>query len=361
MLKKVLITLATVIGLTVASAYVFREELMMALASQMGPQADFDATLAPPAPDYADPENWAALPSTTDASDDHPDGLSNGPITGVSVFFVHPTSYFGRDNWNQSLDDAAANWVVDERVLRHQASVFNGCCQIYAPRYRQATIFAFIDQSGNGAAALDFAYQDVVRAFDRFLMEIGDAPFILAGHSQGSLHGARLLRERIAGKRLAVRLVAAYLIGYSVAKDNTGGIPVCDHASATGCVIGWNTVDGDGVGIFPEAGALVCTNPLTWEDDGAYAGHELNLGGVGYPSFGPPIDGEDVTRMEIEPGVADAECKRGVLSVPELRSASFPSRMSGDSMHVYDYSLYYLNLRQNAATRVRAFLDKRRA
>ena len=43
------------------------------------------------------------------------------------------------------------------------------------------------------------------------LVEIGQAlvaqqPFILAGHSQGSLHGARLLRERVAGTPLSDRL-----------------------------------------------------------------------------------------------------------------------------------------------------------
>lgn len=356
MLKKFLISALVVIALLLVTGYAFRDQLFLALAaSQMAPEQDFDPEAAPQQPDYADPAAWAARPSMEDPADDHPDGLAVAS-SGVAVFFVHPTSYFGKANWNQPLEDEGANWVVDQRVLRHQASVFNGCCDVYAPRYRQATIFSFIDTSGNGAAALDLAFTDVAAAFDAFIGEIADAPFILAGHSQGSSHGARLLRERIAGTELADRMVAAYLIGFSVEKDQTGGIPACDHANATGCVVGWNATEEDGAGLFPDVPALICTNPLTWEDDGSYAGHDLNKGGVGYPTYGAPAEGEDVTRMTLETAVADAECRDGLLAVPELRSSSFPSRMQGGSMHIYDYSLFYLNLRENAQARVLAFM-----
>ena len=93
--------------------------------------------------------------------------------------------------------DAAANWIVDELVLRHQASVFNGCCEIYAPRYRQATIYSFLDHT-NGAQALALAYGDVVRAFNTFLNRIEpQQPFVVAGHSQGTRHAAELVREHV--------------------------------------------------------------------------------------------------------------------------------------------------------------------
>ena len=56
---------------------------------------------------------------------------------------------------------------------------------------------------------------------------------------------------------------------------------------------------------------------------------------------------------------SDAECSDGMLTIPELRSSAFPSRMPGGSMHIYDYSLFYLNLRQNALQRAAAYLEKR--
>jgi hypothetical protein len=135
-----------------------------------------------------------------------------------------------------------------------------------------------------------------------------------------------------------------------------GGIPTCTSATDTGCVVGWNSVDGVAAGLFPDAGNLICTNPLTWADEGGYASHDLNLGGIGYPTYGRPEDGEDVTAMILEPGAADAQCSNGNLLVPELRSTAFPSRMPGGSMHVYDYSLFYLNVRNNVIDRTRAFL-----
>ena len=80
------------------------------------------------------------------------------------------------------------------------------------------------------------------------------------------------------------------------------------------------------------------------------------LGGIGYQSYGRAADGEDVNAMVVEAGAADAECRDGMLSVPELRSTAFPSRMMGSSMHIYDYGLFYLNLRQNAIDRASTFL-----
>ena len=63
-------------------------------------------------------------------------------------------------------------------------------------------------------AAFELAYSDVLRAFDYYLAhENHGRPFILASHSQGSLHALRLIQERLAGKPLQKQLVAAYLIG----------------------------------------------------------------------------------------------------------------------------------------------------
>ena len=72
-------------------------------------------------------------------------------------------------------------------------------------------------------------------------------------------------------------------------------------------------------------------------------------------SYGAAKNGENIATMIAEPGVADAQCKDGQLFVPELRSESFPQRMQGNSMHVYDYSLFHMNIRTNAAKRVAAF------
>jgi hypothetical protein len=357
MLKKVLIGIAVVLALLVAAGFVYRDAVfMLVMASQIAPDHDFDPGLSPAPPDYTKLSSWAAHPDIDDPSDQRPDGVDPIP-TDVAVFFVHPTSFLEKSGWNQPLANETANWIVDHRVLRHQATVFNSCCEVMAPRYRQATFFSFMDTGSNGEQALDLAYTDVVSAFETFRDGLApDQPFILAGHSQGTMHATRLLREEIAGSMLLDRMVAAYLVGFSITADDLGGVPACATPTQTRCAVGWNAIDGPGSGAFGGTDNLLCVNPLTWRYDESYAGHELNAGAIGYPSYGLAAGGEDHTAMDVEPSIADAQCSDGQLVVSDLRSASFPSRMLGNSMHIYDYSLYHMNIRENVNARVGAFL-----
>ena len=84
--------------------------------------------------------------------------------------------------------------------------------------------------SEDAQQALDLAYGDVAAAFDQFVKEAGDRPIILAGHSQGALHLERLLQEKIAGKPIAKRVVAAYVVGWPISTTAdlpALGLPAC--------------------------------------------------------------------------------------------------------------------------------------
>ena len=84
--------------------------------------------------------------------------------------------------------------------VRSQASAFNSVGAVWAPKYRQATFGAFLTSEDNARRALDFAYRDVLAAYEEFLRQAPpDRPIILAAHSQGSLHLMRLLEERVQG------------------------------------------------------------------------------------------------------------------------------------------------------------------
>jgi hypothetical protein len=155
MLKKILIVVASSVSLLLIIGYLNRESLFeTAAAALLKPASDFNPSLTPVPPDYELAEAWAALPETSDPTDQRPAGIGGPPGNPAAVFFVHPTTLIGKRAWNQALNDSQANWITDQRVMRHQASVFNSCCEIYAPRYRQATIYAFLDRSGSGEAAL---------------------------------------------------------------------------------------------------------------------------------------------------------------------------------------------------------------
>ena len=58
-----------------------------------------------------------------------------------------------------------------------------------------------------------------------------------------------------------------------------------------------------------------------------------------------------------EPGVVDAQCRNGRLWVSEVRSCHYSLMPLGrDNYHIYDYALYYLNIRENVEARVEAFM-----
>ena len=352
--KRIALTIAATLALFAGAGWLFRDAIGLAVFSFMvTPGHAFTTADVPPAPDYADSNNWAALPGRHDLADYVPEGAQdNQARAAVDVFYVHPTSYYRKDHWNQSVTDAAANKFTDAMVLDGQASAFNGCCRVYAPRYRQATLGAFLDRAGNGAKALAVAYQDIENAFDYFIAHYNQGrPFVLAGHSQGSRHLQLLLQRRITGSPLLERMVAAYAIGFNLeraamAKAATD-IPVCTDAKTLGCYLTWNSA-GPAAGDDGYSPATVCVNPLTWRADGEHADFALNLGSLS--ATGAPT---------LMAGAADAQCVGGRLRISQLRTEQFANArllLGRDNYHILDYALFYMNLRQNAQARSLAWL-----
>jgi DUF3089 family protein len=374
-MKKILIGIAVLAVAAGAAAFLYRDEIGMMMAfNRLKPEHSFAAAPPPLAPDYSLAASWGALPDRADAADVVPNAeVQDRQATAeVDVFFVHPTTFFGTAGWNQSLDDTSTNQLTDTFVLRGQASVFNGCCRIYAPRYRQATIYSFMDGSGSGKAALQLAYEDVERAFDYFIEHYNQGrPFILASHSQGSVHVRTLLERRITGTALRERLVAAYPIGFGINREEMAkavpDVPVCESAEQIGCVVTWNAV-GPKAQPWGDPRKNICVNPLTWRADGAAAEASLNLGGVAYPGTfeGTLADVKGVpedfiaAKPVLETAVADAQCVDGMLLVKEIHSKNYAARPMGrDNYHIYDYNLFHMNLRRNVEQRVAAYLQSR--
>eukprot|EP00392_Amoebophrya_sp_AT5.2_P002584 g2589.t1 len=113
-------------------------------------------------------------------------------------------------------EESAAFLHTTEWYITTDASVFNGQCRVFAPKFRQAT-WAFTWKRESGRKALEFAYGDVRRAFLAFLEEnktrnTGSTrrPIVTASHSQGSILHTMLLQEFFEGKPLKQNLVAAY-------------------------------------------------------------------------------------------------------------------------------------------------------
>lgn len=62
-----------------------------------------------------------------------------------------------------------------EFMLATIASAFNGCCRIFAPRYREAHILSLVvgesatEKPENAFKALDLAFTDVAKVFEHYL------------------------------------------------------------------------------------------------------------------------------------------------------------------------------------------------
>ena len=330
------------------------------------PGTAFDAEALPAAPDYASPAAWSALPEREDAADVTVLGLPgiDQRTAPADVFYVHPTTYIGK-KWNGPIDDAMLNAATDRVATRLQASAWNACCAIYAPRYRQANLTGFTQPSDDSDQAFAVAYGDVATAFGYFVAHHHrDRPFFLAAHSQGTLLAERLLREEIANRPLRQKLIAAYLIGLPIPIAGLSpDTPVCAKPEQTGCVVSWNArgpqfVPGDFEfrrhNPSPQlaASALVCVNPLSFLADEAEVPASANIGALFF-------DAKEPTQL---PGFASARCQHGMLitSLQGPPPRDFMSRLLDRAIgpgnyHPIDYQLFYVNLRQNAQARLAAF------
>lgn len=335
------------------------------------PAKPFGAYPAPSAPDYGNPQSWVVWPGRASKADVIPPGL-NGEIAKdpkADVFFIHPTTYLTNDTWNAKFDEGGfTGEQLDTGVLRYQVSIFNGCCRMFAPRYRQATLSAFVNPGPDANKAFDLAYSDVIRAFDYYIEnENKGRPFILASHSQGSLHATRLLQERIVARAdLRKRLVAAYVVGASLPENmEFTGLPVCNSARQTRCIIDWNSATaltplalGRGRMITFAEGKYqlvgkkrwLCVNPLSWNRT-TISPASANKGALA-------IVGHDNDLKPLVAAVTGAKCSKGrlVISIPRAKREGFKDPMTTlGSYHNQDYSLFYASIHKNAIQRVEAF------
>ncbi|MBD2842311.1 DUF3089 domain-containing protein [Erythrobacter rubeus] len=315
-----------------------------------------------------DPARWQpAYAADVSSGGENPvDRARDAALPNFAVFFIHPTSYLSRNNWNAPIGENADEEA--ERIariyIRGMASPFNGASEIWAPRYRQATMGAFLTDAPEGQQAIGAAYADVLEAYRYFLSSIDDdTPIVLAGHSQGSLHLLRLLREEVAGSAETDRLIAAYAIGWPISVDHdlpAVGLPACATAAQTGCLLSWSSfaepADPSSVmkaysnslgfdGKMRGDSTILCTNPLTGKFGGS-APESANLGTL--------VPDDSMSSGELVPGAVPARCdERGLLLIgdpPELGSYVLP----GNNYHVYDIPLFWANTQADVARRVRA-------
>jgi hypothetical protein len=355
----------------------------------LAPDHKFGEKPIPDAPNYTLRAHWAAWPDDASPAERLPDGVVRIPQEDrpASAFFLHPTTYGGTDHWVQPMDDEAAIRGTDLGTISRQASAFNGCCRVYAPRFRQSNIMGYAEEE-DVKKIMTIGYEDVRAAFHHFLEGIGpDEPIVLGSHSQGTDQMVRLVMEEIDGTPLMDRLVAVYAIGhslnYSLVDEGYEDIEVCITPTQTGCFITWDAHEGDKkpshwsqreedtmwngtdyTGFSP--GQRICVNPITWYADDRPNDKDQHLGALTkWRKFTEP----DRSLGELVSGTVSAYCEQGERSnwlfVNGDRDESLKTTgiwsLFGRNLHGSDYSLFWADIRQNAMDRTRAFIDARQA
>ncbi len=319
-----------------------------------------------PAPDYAQPASWLCRPGNETVCVKDLDALKVDALghktpapfveakdAPIDCFYVYPTV--------SKEPTPYADLAVDANVIRAahgQAGRFASKCRLFAPLYRQLTLTALFQRKPGEQLSFDAPYADVLSAWRYYLAhENHGRGVVLLGHSQGTIHLQKLIREEIDGKPAQKLLVGAFLGGdpdFAVppGKDMGGtfkSIPLCRQVGQTGCALVWDSYAADdkskpifGRSLVPglEGG---CTNPA------ALGGGKAGLKAYFHkpptaPAEDPPYvevvgqlsgecvkdDGGATFRVSVEP-TPFADALKSILST----SAS----LEGWGDHILDYSL----------------------
>jgi hypothetical protein len=351
----IVISVLLLLGVAVG---VFFDDIMQ---TRLDPKVPFQTYRPPLAPDYRRDEAWALLPANAAAP-----GPADPP---ADVFFISPTTYDGGREWNAPVDDARADRVFRRTMAPNYAGPFASVGRIFAPKYRQASLYSHMTLREDARAARAFAYGDVARAFDAYLARFGgERPFVLVGVEQGGLLAERLLADEIApNPAVRRRLAAAYLIETAAPAD-TPPVEPCGRRGQPGCLASWISVEeGQGVRarilldralVWSAEGELVnlgrrpalCFNPILGAVTEAPAPARLALGAANATNLEWGARPAFLTRQ------VSAQCRGGVLYVSRPRSPSL--RRNGawaERRRIPGFNLFWADLEADARARTTAW------
>ena len=336
----------------------YRNDIFQSLQD---PGQPFQTYEKPTAPNYSLAENWMDLPDLT--IDSYLD-----PTVG-DVFVVIPVLYKGGDHWNLPITREYQIDKLNQIIRPNYVAPYRDAGRVFAPFYRQASLYTSMTNREDARRAQNLAYKDVRKAFEYFLKHSPpERPIILAGHGQGASHAQRLLADYFQGD-LTKRLAAAYIIDHPLPLEKfdneLSALKPCETETDTGCVIGWGAfMPGDGpmaerfatrLNVHEkgkgyrmiENRPLLCTNPLMWTRSTDYAPKRLHKGGMAAIGLEPSVSAAPLSKQ------AGVQCEQGLLVVdkPKSRVLRRPIRIGGQ-FRTMPSNLFFEDIRQNALARI---------
>ncbi len=366
--RGVLLGVWLLILLVLGCAYVWRGEIWR---TALDPKQPYPTYRPPPAPNYAAAGSWLLRP----AEASHP--ASGDPP--ADVFFVHATAYAGGREWNASIHDPASEAFLQRVVLPNYAGPFQRVGRVFAPRYRAASLFAYLTLRDDARDARRFAYRDVRAAFDAMLARTPPGrPLIIAGAGQGGALALRLLQERVLPDPAVLKRVAGvYLIDTVTAADalpSKGSLAACRQRDEAGCTMVWASVptgdhqrgerrlaraltwtpDGELQNL--DGRATVCVNPLTGGTDRPSATAKSNLGAANATGM------EWGARPAFLAHEVSAACQGGLLRVSAPMAPSLqPAGGWLARRKIAPFNVFYADIEADAQARLAAWLGRPRS
>lgn len=285
----------------------------------------------------------------------------------VDVFYLCPTEYQKSGDVPPvcRMDDAEVRASMLEQI-ENKGSAFITAGNFFAPMYAQANVKCLVNNDPEATIALmEGPVATTQAAFEYYMAHFNNGrPFILAGHSQGSIMLSLLLASVFKKHpEYNKQLVAAYIIGYSITPFYLAENPHLRFAKGptdTGVIISYNT---EAPGMTERNITLLddslCINPITWTRGTETAPAHLSQGSH---LIIRDRTGKITARKDV-PQYADAtiNLERGVVVCSTANPDDFLARSDRaffprGILHTGDYPLYYYDLRKNAQDRIQAYL-----
>ena len=290
----------------------------------------------------------------------------------VDIFYLYPTAWKKTDSGAPnvcSIDDPSMR-LGAKAAFERQATAFETVGNIYAPYYRQFDAGYFLTSPLKKQAEISAGIPktDAIAAFDYYIEHYNKGrPFILAGHSQGAI----MLKYILSGymkehPEVYRRMIAAYVIGYSVTKEYMTENPHLRFAEGpddTGVIISYNTEAPNVKEKNPVLlSGAIAINPITWTRGEELAPASENLGSILIHADGTVIKDKNGNFIR-EKNYADARVdkSKGVVICSTADSEKLPrgnALFAKGLYHSYDYPFYYYNIRENAANRTKKYLSR---
>jgi predicted small secreted protein len=309
------------------------------------------------ATDYSQGEHWLALPTELDKN--------------VDVFYLYPTVWSKENESDPIICDIDNPMMLQQskNAYEKQATAFLDTANIYAPYYRQLDAASALNMTLEEQTDLikSMPLTDSLAAFEYYIDNYNNGrPFILASHSQGSNVMIYILSDYMKEHPdVYNRMIAAYVIGYSVTDDyllENPHLKFAQGAEDTGVIISYNTqaptIEGNDPVVLPGAKVI---NPISWTTNETLAPASESLGSLAMNSDGTAILNSDGS-LSIAKNFADAQVdtKKGVLicSTVDVETYAPGNTVFGKGVfHTFDYPLYYYDLQANATLRTQNYLE----